>query len=121
MPTTVVEELNVLALYVEDMEKTRAFYAEHLGFEHVENIDPGILMKAGEVALYIEGGHAGNGPSALAGYCPCFAAASVRSSYEALSAAGVTISAPFQEFGPSFALFRIADPDGNQIEFAGAP
>ncbi|HHH76050.1 MAG TPA: hypothetical protein ENL03_03380 [Phycisphaerae bacterium] len=52
---------------------------------------------------------------------PCFATDSVRQSYEALKASGVKILEEYQEYAPTFALFKIADPDGNMIEIAGNP
>ena len=51
----------------------------------------------------------------------CLGVASVKGAAESLEAAGVTLVSAYQEFGPQFGMFRIADPDGNVIEFAGAP
>ncbi|MBN2053837.1 VOC family protein [bacterium] len=123
MPTINVRDLNVLAVYASNFQRSVAFYTDHLGFEKVEDMPPGILMKAGAVMLYIEAGKVvepETGPSP-GGFCPCFAVDSVKESYQALREAGVRISTPYQEFGPAFALFRITDPDGNVIEFAGSP
>jgi hypothetical protein len=81
------------------------------------------LMKAGGVTLCLEAGReAARGDSrSMAEFSPCFATDSVKASYKALEKAGVPISAPYQQLGPAFALFRIPDPDGNLIEFAGTP
>jgi hypothetical protein len=86
-------------------------------------MEPGILMKAGEVTLYLEAGRKNERGReyAMSEFSPCFATHSVKGSYEALKAAGVPIRAEYQEFAPTFAFFRIADPDGNLIEFAGSP
>jgi len=123
MPTTTVKGLNVLAIYVADLARAEAFYAEHLGFEKSGDVEPGILMQAGDVSLYLEetAGKRDREAEAPFGCSPCFETDGVKASFEALSAAGVPIRTPYQEFGETFALFRIADPDGNLIEFAGAP
>lgn len=84
---------------------------------------PGVLLKSGDITLYIEGGRRLREGEArgFAEFSPCFATDSVRRSYEILSNAGVQIVKEYQEFGPTFALFQIADPDGNLIEIAGEP
>jgi catechol 2,3-dioxygenase-like lactoylglutathione lyase family enzyme len=80
-------------------------------------------MKAGEIMLYIEEcrEHERAADSRTAEFSPCFATDSVKGSYAALKVAGVPISAEYQEFAPTLAFFCISDPDGNLIEFAGAP
>ena len=45
----------------------------------------------------------------------------MKNAYEKLNAAGVTVVEDYQEFAPTFGAFRIADPDGNVIEFASKP
>lgn len=123
MPTTAVKELAVLTLYANDLRRSEAFYREHLGFEKTQDMEPGILMRSGETTLYLEESDqpekCGKGRST--GFSPCFGTDSVKESYRALKAAGVAIAAEYTEFGPEFALFRISDPDGNLIEFAGTP
>ena len=110
-------------IYVTDLARSEAFYRDHLGFEKIEDMPPGILMKAGTVSLYLEANRErGNDATPRSSeFSPCFATESVKGSYGALKAAGVTISADYQEFAPTFAFFVIGDPDGNLIEFAGAP
>lgn len=80
MPTTNVKDLNVLAVYVTDLNRSETFYREHLGFEKVADMDPGILMKAGQVMLYIEPGchQVRCEETAAAEFSPCFATDSVR-------------------------------------------
>jgi catechol 2,3-dioxygenase-like lactoylglutathione lyase family enzyme len=123
MPTVEVTGLNVLAVYATDAVVSEAFYRDHLGFEKVEDLPPGILMKAGEVTLYLEGGRAASRPesSDKSVLSPCFATASVQRSFKAMKSAGVRIAHDYEALGPGFALFRICDPDGNLIEFAGKP
>jgi hypothetical protein len=52
---------------------------------------------------------------------PCFASDSVREAYETLKEAGVKFVEDYNQSTDTFAMFRIADPDGNVIEFAGKP
>jgi len=123
MASTTVKGLSVLAIYVADLARAETFYFEHLGFEKTGDVDPGILMRAGDVLLYLEQTSETLDRTAGAplGFCPCFETASVKASFDALSEAGVPIQVPYQEFGPTFAFFRFADPDGNLIEIAGEP
>ncbi|MBD3277920.1 MAG: hypothetical protein GF388_06450 [Candidatus Aegiribacteria sp.] len=123
MAVTTVKCLNVLAVYVTDIARSEAFYRDHLGFEKVADLEPGILMEAGEVKLFLEGCREKQRSEkpATAEFSPWFSTDSVRGAYHALKKAGVPISTEYQEFAPTFALFRISDPDGNLIEFAGAP
>ncbi len=123
MATTTVRDLNALAIYVTDLERSADFYRKHLGFEVSGDMPPGVLMKAGSVTLYLEADRKAKRTESqpLAEFSPCFATDSVKASHDALRAAGVRIVTAYQEYGPAFALFRIADPDGNLIEFAGTP
>jgi len=123
MATVMVRDLNVLAVYVSDLARSEAFYRDQLGFEKMGDMEPGVLMKAGNVTLYIEACRL-NGRGGLSDnseFSPCFGTDSVKASYEALRNAGVLVNSEYREYGPTFALFRICDPDGNLIEFAGTP
>ena len=75
------------------------------------------------MTLYHEAGRKNRGAESrgFSEFSPCFATASVKQAYELLKSAGVTIVEEYQEYAPTFALFKIADPDGNLIEFAGQP
>lgn len=123
MATVMVKDLGVLAVYVTDLARSEAFYRDHLGFERAGDMEPGVLLRAGSVALYIEACRLNGrgGLSDTSEFCPCFETGGVRASYEALRDAGVSIDSEYREYGPGFALFRISDPDGNLIEFAGTP
>lgn len=118
-----VNDINVLAVYVTDINKAKAFYIDHLGFEESEEISPGILLRSGDVTLYMEEGRSRQKPETreLSEFSPCFATDSVKQTYEVLKSSGVRIAEEYQEFAPTFALFKIVDPDGNLIEFAGKP
>lgn len=117
-----VKDMNILAVYVTDIERAKAFYIELLGFEECEKVTPGILMRSGDVTLYMEGGREQKSESRkFSEFSPCFDTKSVRQTYEILKSSGVKVVEEYQEFAPTFALFKILDPDGNLIEFAGTP
>jgi catechol 2,3-dioxygenase-like lactoylglutathione lyase family enzyme len=125
MPTVQVSDLNTLAVYVSDLEAASSFYVEQLGFQPCDQMPPGMLLKAGEVTLYLEGGRKPRSSSPLSesevSFCLGTAGGSVKEAHEKLKSAGVAVVEDYQEFAPTFAAFRIADPDGNVIEFAGKP
>lgn len=125
MPTVQVSGIQVVAVYVSDLAKARTFFSEQLGFQVSEEMPPGVLMKAGEVTLYLEGGRkkksAAQAKLAEVSVCLALKDLGVRAAYEKLRAAGVSVRQEYTEFAPSFAMFRVADPDGNVLEFAGAP
>jgi catechol 2,3-dioxygenase-like lactoylglutathione lyase family enzyme len=124
MATVTVSGLNVLAIYVSDLERAVAFYVDQLGFERKEPMPPGLLLQAGELTVYLEGERQERpGPGIQeVGISACFAiAGGVRAAHDRLQAAGVTIVEPYQEFAPTFGMCRIADPDGNVLELAGTP
>jgi len=123
MSTVTVKEMSVLALYVTDLDRAKAFYVGHLGFQEGERTPPGVLLRSGNVTLYLEGGRAKRktGAREVSEFSPCFATDSIKQSYEALKSAGVDVVEKYKEYGPQFALFKVADPDGNLVEFAGEP
>ncbi len=118
-----VTGLNVLSIYVSELDKAVKFYADMLGFDDGGEMGLGRLMNAGDVTVYLEPGReeCNKPPWQYAEVCPCFATDSVKDAFEKLADAGVKIVSDYEEFGPDFALFRIADPDGNKLEFAGKP
>jgi catechol 2,3-dioxygenase-like lactoylglutathione lyase family enzyme len=102
----------------------RDFYTTHFGFTEAGGMPPGLLLEGGGATLYLEAGRAPRDmepepPSAE--ICPCFGLESVRAGWAALSAAGLHVLMPYIEFSPAFAMFAVADPDGNRLEFAGRP
>ena len=102
MATVNVTGLNVLAIYATDLERAKAFYTNHLGFEPCGDHPPGVLLRAGTVTIYLEGGHkrpASQDPKSIA-ITPCFATKSVKATFGQLKAAGVQIVQEYQEFAP---------------------
>jgi catechol 2,3-dioxygenase-like lactoylglutathione lyase family enzyme len=119
----IVTGLGVLAVYATDLDRSRKFYEEVLGFEFSGDMSPGVLLKAGDLSLYLE---AGRTPSTAPGLerstlSACLATSSVRAAWDRLQAAGVRVVEEYILHGESFAMFRVADPDGNVLEFAGTP
>lgn len=120
--------LQVLGVYVSDLERARAFYTEVLGFTQTGEMPPGLLLSAGGengLTLYLEAGRTAPEASVDSllhpAFAPCLATASVKQAFETLKAKGVRMVSEYQQFGPEFAMFRCTDPDGNLIEFAGKP
>ncbi|MFA7330783.1 MAG: VOC family protein [Candidatus Delongbacteria bacterium] len=122
MPTTQVRQLHVLAVYVSDLEGAREFYKTQFGFEEAGEMPPGLLLQGGGATLYLEEGRLSRPmDEPVAEIAPCFGTESIRASFDSLAAAGLTILLPYTEYSPVFAMFAVADPDGNRIEFAGRP
>ena len=118
-----VKGLQVLSLYVSDLERSVDFYTGVLGFAPQGEVPPGKTLRSGELTLYIEPGRESreNRPGETAEFSPCFETFSVRETYRALMKLGVRIHEEYAEYSPEFAIFKILDPDGNIIEFAGRP
>jgi len=118
-----IENLQVIAIYVTDLDVALDFYVGQLGMERLGDMQPGVLLKAGDQTIYLEGGRKLPFEPALerAGCAPCFGTASVRATFEHFVALGIAVVQPYQEFSDEFSMFRIADPAGNVLEFAGRP
>jgi len=123
MPTVQVTGVQVVAIYVTDLERAKQFYMQQLGMTGGDEMPPGVLLKAGEDTIYLEGGRAPRDAEPLkqVEVSVCLGVPSVKAAADALEAAGVSVVSAYHEFGPEFAMLRITDPDGNVIEFAGAP
>jgi len=118
-----VKGLQVLSSYVSDLEKSVQFYKEILGFSQLGEVPPGLTLRAGDLTLYLEPGRKSkvDEPGIHAEFSPCFETDSVKTTYKTLKELGVAIFEDYQEYSPDFAMFKITDPDGNVIEFAGSP
>ena len=55
-PTVQVTGLQVVAIYVSELERARAFYCGHLGFRQTGEMPPGIMLDAGGTTVYLEAG-----------------------------------------------------------------
>lgn len=124
MSTVQITQLHVLAIYISDLQGARDFYTTHFGFIDAGGMPPGLLLAGGGATLYLEEGRVpralGEEP-ATAEICPCFGLESIKAGWEALRAAGLHVLMPYTEYAPTFAMFAVADPDGNRLEFAGRP
>jgi catechol 2,3-dioxygenase-like lactoylglutathione lyase family enzyme len=129
-PTTqnLITGFQVLSIYVSDLARAVDFYTNVLGMETDEQYPPheakkGIILKAGGLMIYLEGGRsATNDPGMTANtISPTFTTDSIRAAYEAIKAKNAPFVEDYYEESPDFAMFRVADPDGNIIEFAGKP
>jgi catechol 2,3-dioxygenase-like lactoylglutathione lyase family enzyme len=122
-PTGLVTGLQVIAIYVTDLERAREFYEGLLGFTESGAMPPGILLSSGGLTLYVEPGKPeGSGDPARTSFvAPVFGAESVLAVHEKLVAAGVPMHGELQQAGDQFAFFQCKDPDGNVVEFAGKP
>jgi predicted enzyme related to lactoylglutathione lyase len=122
-PEPIVTGIQVVGIYATDLERARRFYVDLLGLHVKEEMEPGVLLSAGETTIYLEGGRSlAVDPGLFAASTSiCFGSKSIRSAYERLTAAGAHVVEPYTEFSPTFAMFQIADPDGLVVEFAGIP
>ncbi len=118
-----VTEVAVVAIYVRDLERALEFYRDQLGLEVQGTMDPGVLLTAGATTLYLEGGRQVLAPPGMEGCTTslCLTGPSIQRIWEHLQACGVHVVEPWLQHGPDFAMFRVEDPDGNVVEFAGKP
>lgn len=124
MATVQVTDLCVVTAYVTDLDRSKAFYAKHFGFKEGNAMPPGVIMRAGNVALYLEGGRYRRESDASQETALGFTFSlreGLKEAYQKLQQTDVDMVGTFQECSPSFAFFQIADPDGNIIELAGKP
>lgn len=121
-----ISSFNVVAVYVDNFDKAFRFYTEVLGFEKKQDMGPGVLLELkDQLSLYLEGGRKPR-PENSEGTLPecvlCFSTnEGLKASFENLKEAGVEIFGEYEEFTPEFHMFRLCDPAGNLIEFAGKP
>jgi len=118
-----VTDINVIGIYVTDLQIAKDFYVSKLGFKESDQMDPGILLCSNNVSIYLEPGRSkkNDPPIKSCEVSPCFATKSIKESYEELKNNDITIVSDYVEYGPEFAMFKIVDPDGNVLEFAGQP
>ena len=82
------------------------------------------MLALGDSSFYLEAGRGKNLTNAkmdAADIAVCFGVESVKRAYDAVQEKGVQIVMKYTEYGPEYAVFMIADPDGNIIEIAGSP
>lgn len=118
-----VTGLAVVAIYATNIKKATGFYVDLLGFEIAAEMPPGLLLSAGELTLYLEGGRKGRATAGLdePTTSACLTTGSVKATWERLRAKSVPVIETYREPAEGFAMFRVEDPDGNVVEVAGAP
>jgi len=118
-----VRGLQVLTVYVSDMTESVNFYTTVLGFKKSGEMPPGVTLTSGELMLYLEPGRKAKNAhrEKLSEISPCFDVESVREAWDAAVLLGATAVQEYTEYTREFAMFKIADPDGNVIELAGNP
>ena len=118
--------LQVNAVYVENLNESLYFYVHVLGFRIKEEMPPGYLLEAGEgeqaFLLYLEGAYpkSGHEPLTRACHCMCLKVESLEEAHRKFKNNAIRVLS-YDKYSDDFGLLRIADPDGNLIEFAGKP
>ena len=119
-----VSGIAVIGIYVCDLQAARKFYVEELGLEDKGDMGPGCILTLGESSFYLEDGREKNPENQKmdkADITICFDLDSVKLAYEAVLEKDILVVMAYKEYGPDYAVFMIADPDGNIIELAGKP
>ncbi len=121
--TPLVTGFQVAAVYTSDLDRARRFYVDMLGLEERGAMAPGVLLGVGSFTLYLEGGRVSGAGAGMVSptISLCFDSSSIRAAYDKLRQAEVAVVEEYREYSPEFAMFRVADPDGNVLEFAGRP
>jgi len=118
-----VTGVNIIAIYVTDLECSLDFYRDKLGLIDSGEMGPGYMLKAGEISVYLEASRKSSKVDAMtnADVTICFSTKSVKHAYEVLSSGNTNVTMNYVEYSDEFAMFMVADPDGNIVEFAGTP
>ena len=119
-----VKDVAVIGIYVSDLGVAVDFYVIDLGLEDKGSMGPGHMLALGETSFYLEGGRSKNQTKQNlkdADTAICFGVDSVKNAYETMQKKKVQIVMKYVEYGPEYAVFLIADPDGHIIEIAGSP
>lgn len=117
-----VKSINFASIYVDDYQKAFKFYQKHFGFEVKYPMgDNASWGKAGEAAIYIEGG---NKPSDVTEKSVrasvVFNVTSASSFFDQLKSDGVQmVHAEPQNMGADDYWFQFRDPAGNILEILG--
>ena len=125
MAAPLVTGFGVIAIYVTDLFRARAFYVDALGLRVEGERDARVLLRAGDVRVYLESSRPlaaqADPGNERASVVPCFLADGVLEAERRLREAGFVIVQPTVVHADDFAALRVADPDGNIVELAGKP
>jgi predicted enzyme related to lactoylglutathione lyase len=118
-------KFNVGSVYVSDLHASLKFYIDILGFRIKEEMSPGYLLTIEDgFLLYLEGGMKPKASTDNTSPCVslCFdAEGGIKNAYEKLKEKNIKLIGDYMKYSDNFHMFRIADPDGNILEFAGKP
>ncbi len=120
------DSVRTIAVYASDLERSKRFYVDLLGFEVRVQVAPDLCFlqsPGGGLHLYLEGGH---DPSTISekncrlGFY-LEASRPVPEVFDALQGAGAAVSpdAP-EEVGDGVFTFRVEDPDGLLLDVTGS-
>ena len=113
-PNPLGMEVRHIHIWVTDVERTKAFYREKLGFP-VANETPGAVVEFSGLWF---GKWRGQGPIPTGGITIGIAAKSVEAAYNELKKRGVSIPNPPAPARGEYAVM-LKDPDGYEIEIEG--
>ena len=121
--TPLVTDIQLIAVYVTDLDRAVTFYTDILGFTKGTDMPPGLILNSGKAMIYLEPGRTETDtePNTTREVSAVFATKSVAAARKHLEDKNVTMIGDYQQFGDDFAFFRFADPDGNVHEFGGRP
>lgn len=125
MAPPLVTGFGVIAIYVTDLFRARAFYVDALGLRVEGERDARVLLRAGDVRVYLESSRPRpalpDADNERATVVPCFLADGVLDAERRLREAGFVVVQPTVVHADDFAALRVSDPDGNVVELAGTP
>ena len=121
---THVTGIAVIGIYVSDLQQAKNFYVDELGLEDKGEMGPGCMLSQGDTSFYLEPGrnkNLSNQKLMDADITICFTVESVKKAYEEIGNKNIQVVMKYTEYAQDYAVFMIADPDGNIIELAGNP
>ena len=119
-----VKNVAVIGIYVSDLQAAKQFYVNDMGLEEKGDMGPGCILGLGETTFYLEAGRNKNPENQklkAADITICFEVESVKAAYAEVEKSNIRVAMVYTEYTPEYAVFMIADPDGNVIEFTGNP
>ena len=119
-----LRSIAVIGIYVSDLQASKNFYINDLGFNDRGDMRPGCMLELGEMSFYLEPGRKKrieNRQFKDADITICFNVESVKKTYEEFEKRQIPIIRKYVEYSLEYAMFMISDPDGNIFEIAGNP
>ncbi len=125
----ILKDLNVVGIYVENLDDALKFYVDLLGMKKTRKLGQGWLLLAdnlvsGNLSLYVEGGRKKSQGDPLNQSCMslCFSTKEgIKNTYARLVKAKVNMVGKYMAHSNEFHSFSCLDPSGNVLEFSGNP